>query len=205
MRFTLCLLATAFLWTGCKKEETTTTTEQPGTAAPAAPATAPAAAPTSTAAAAPSAEAMDKLTAKLEARSGSTVSGEVELTSEGDGVRVKATFKSNKGKVHAAHIHQNADCSAPDAKSAGDHFNPGNHPHGIPPAEQRHLGDLGNITVNDDNNATIDVVVKGANLKSGDPNSFVGRSLIVHEKPDDGGQPAGNAGARVACAELKAS
>jgi len=44
-----------------------------------------------------------------------------------------------------------------------------------------------------------DIVVKGASLKAGDPSSFLGRAIIVHEKQDDGGQPSGNAGGRIGC------
>ena len=39
----------------------------------------------------------------------------------------------------------------------------------------------------------------GANLKEGDPSSYLGRAIIVHEKQDDGGQPTGNAGGRIGC------
>ncbi|MEW6160540.1 MAG: superoxide dismutase family protein [Verrucomicrobiota bacterium] len=34
---------------------------------------------------------------------------------------------------------------------------------------------------------------------AGTKNPIIGRSVIVHAKPDDGGQPVGNAGARIAC------
>ena len=44
------------------------------------------------------------------------------------------------GGQHGAHIHEKADCSSPDAKSAGEHFAPDGHPHGLPPEEPRHPG-----------------------------------------------------------------
>jgi hypothetical protein len=47
------------------------------------------------------------------------------------------------------------------------------------------------------------VVVPGANLTPGDPQSFLGRGIIVQEKVDDGGQPVGNAGGRIGCSEIK--
>jgi Cu-Zn family superoxide dismutase len=57
--------------------------------------------------------------------------------------------------------------------------------------------------VGKDGKGTLEIVAAGANLKDGDVSSFVGRSLIVHEKKDDGGQPTGNAGGRIGCAVIK--
>ena len=34
---------------------------------------------------------------------------------------------------------------------------------------------------------------------AGMKNPIIGRGVIVHAKVDDGGQPVGNAGARIAC------
>jgi Cu-Zn family superoxide dismutase len=104
---------------------------------------------------------------------------------------------------HGAHVHENPDCSAPDAKSAGSHYNPDNHPHGLPTASEHHVGDLGNIDVGADGKGKLEITMPGANLKQGDPHSFLGRSIIIHEKVDDGGQPVGNAGGRIGCVELK--
>jgi len=75
--------------------------------------------------------------------------------------------------------------------------------HALPTGTPRHLGDLGNITISPDGKGTLDIVAPGANLKEGDPNSFLGRAIIVHEKQDDGAQPTGNAGGRIGCAEIK--
>ena len=104
---------------------------------------------------------------------------------------------------HGAHVHEKGDCSAADGASAGGHFNPQTKDHGLPGAEKRHLGDLGNITIGKDGKGTLDITAPGANLKASDPASFVGRSIIVHAKKDDGGQPTGNAGDRVGCGVIK--
>ena len=104
---------------------------------------------------------------------------------------------------HGAHVHETGDCSAPDAASAGGHFNPAASPHALPTGSPRHLGDLGNIVIAADGKGTLEIVAPGANLKEGDPNSFLGRAIIVHDKKDDGGQPVGNAGGRIGCVEIK--
>ena len=79
--------------------------------------------------------------------------------------------------------------ASPDGASAGGHFNPGGHQHALPTGNLRHLGDLGNITVGADGKGTLEILATGANLKDGDPSSFLGRAVIIHEKKDDGGQP----------------
>jgi Cu-Zn family superoxide dismutase len=104
---------------------------------------------------------------------------------------------------HGAHVHEKGDCSAHDAKSAGEHFNPEGHPHGLPPREPRHIGDFGNIEVGEDGRGHLDTVAPGANLRENDPHSFVGRAMVIHAKPDDGSQPSGNAGERIGCGEIR--
>jgi Cu-Zn family superoxide dismutase len=150
---------------------------------------------------APSAEAAPTgsegrtLDVPLQAKSGSSLSGDAKLTETPEGVKVELTIEHAPPGEHGAHVHEKGDCSAPDGSSAGGHFNPSSHPHALPASDPRHLGDLGNIEVG----------APGANLKDGDPNSFVGKAIIVHEKKDDGGQPTGNAGGRIGCGEIKSS
>jgi Cu-Zn family superoxide dismutase len=139
----------------------------------------------------------------LQAKSGSKLTGKAILTETADGVKVVLTVENVKPGDHGAHVHEKGDCSAADGSSAGGHFNPGSHPHALPASSPRHLGDFGNITVDKDGKGSLEIVAAGANLKEGDANSFLGRAIIVHEKKDDGGQPTGNAGGRIGCAEIK--
>lgn len=139
----------------------------------------------------------------LQPKSDSQLSGAATLSETAEGVKVVLTVEHVPPGEHGAHVHENGDCSAPDASSAGSHYNPSSHPHALPASEPRHLGDLGNINVGADGKGTIEVLALGANLKEGDPSSFLGRSIIVHEKRDDGGQPVGNAGGRIGCGVIK--
>jgi len=143
------------------------------------------------------------LEATFQPKSGSKLSGTATLTETPEGVKVALAVEGISPGEHGAHVHEKGDCSAPDAASAGEHFNPATHPHALPSTSPRHLGDLGNITVGADGKGTLEIVATDANLKAGDPNSFAGRAIIIHEKKDDGGQPTGNAGGRIGCAEIK--
>jgi len=144
-----------------------------------------------------------KIEATLQPKSKSKVTGTATLTETTNGVNVVLVIENLTPGDHGAHVHEKGDCSAEDASSAGGHFNPASHPHALPSGTPRHLGDLGNITADKDGKAKLEFIAVGANLKDSDPNSFVGRSIVIHEKKDDGGQPSGNAGGRVACAEIK--
>jgi Cu-Zn family superoxide dismutase len=149
------------------------------------------------------AKAPEPVEVKLLAKSGSKLAGTARFEQVEGGVKVTLELSGISQGQHGAHIHQKADCSSADAKSAGDHFNPDDHPHGMPTADKKHLGDLGNIEVDKDGNAKLEIVVQGANLEPGDAHSFIDRAIIIHEKKDDGGQPTGNAGGRIGCGEIK--
>jgi Cu-Zn family superoxide dismutase len=140
---------------------------------------------------------------ELQAKSGSKLAGKAKLSEVEGGVAVVIDVENVKPGDHGAHIHEKADCSAKDAKSAGDHYNPDKHEHGLPDKEQRHLGDLGNISVGKDGKGHLEITIPGANLRTEDAHSFVGRAIIIHEKKDDGKQPVGNAGGRIGCGEIK--
>lgn len=143
------------------------------------------------------------VTVPLEAKSASKLTGQATLTEEGTGVKVAIEVAGVKPGDHGAHVHETPDCSAPDAKSAGSHYNPDKHDHGLPDAPKRHIGDLGNLTADKDGKGRLEIVLADANLKADDPHSLLGRSIIIHEKKDDGSQPVGNAGGRIGCGVIK--
>jgi Cu-Zn family superoxide dismutase len=125
--------------------------------------------------------------------------GVVRFTQEGESVKVVADLEGlTPGQKHAFHIHQYGDCTAPDGMSAGGHYNPEGHQHGLPDSENRHAGDLGNVQADDQGKAHYESTVTGISIM-GPKNPIIGRGVIVHAKVDDGGQPVGNAGARIAC------
>ena len=133
----------------------------------------------------------------------SKVSGTIMFKEVDGGVEVTATVEGLKAGDHAYHVHEKGDCSAPDGASAGGHFNPNNHKHGAPEAEERHEGDFGNLTAGKDGKATKTFVMSGITIADG-PTSIVGKGFIVHEKKDDfKTQPTGNAGGRIACGVIE--
>jgi Cu-Zn family superoxide dismutase len=144
------------------------------------------------------AQEVKKAIAVLHPASGSQVMGTVTFTKTDGGVQVVADVTGLPPGKHGFHIHEFGDCSAPDATSAGGHFNPTNDPHAGHDAAKRHEGDLGNIEANSSGKAHLELTDKMMTM-SGDK-SIIGRGLIVHEKADDlTTQPTGNAGGRVAC------
>jgi Cu-Zn family superoxide dismutase len=179
------------------------TPETPAAPEPAAPVPSAPEAPTAPETEAPKADAPAPVEVKIEARSGSKLSGSARLEATEGGVKVTLMVSGAPPGTHGAHIHEKADCSAPDGKSAGGHFNPGGHDHGLPPGQTRHLGDLGNIEIAKNGEGKLEIVIAGANLEPGHEHSFLDRGIIIHEKTDDGGQPTGNAGGRIGCAEIK--
>jgi Cu-Zn family superoxide dismutase len=138
--------------------------------------------------------------AELHPASGSQVSGAVTFIQRGNRVTVVADVRGlPPNSSHGFHIHEKGDCSAPDAMSAGGHFNPDQHPHGGPSMPMHHAGDLGNLEANAEGRAYKRMTVDDITLDHGS-HGVLDRGVIVHEKLDDyTTQPTGNAGARIAC------
>jgi Cu-Zn family superoxide dismutase len=140
----------------------------------------------------------------LSPASGSKVSGWVKFTQFKNNVLVEGDVTGLTPGKHGFHIHDKGDCSAPDATSAGGHFNPTKKEHGVPNSTKSHMGDLGNITADASGHAKFKFKDKIIQL-SGEY-SIVDRAIIVHADLDDEKtQPTGNAGARVACGIIQLS
>lgn len=149
------------------------------------------------------AQEVTKATAQLESKSNSKVTGTVTFTKVGDEVHVVANILNLTPGKHGFHIHEKGDCSAPDAASAGAHFNPTQQHHGGPATLDHHTGDLGNIETDASGKTHLDW--KGKLSLSG-KDSIIGKSVVVHEKEDDlKTDPAGNSGARIACGVIVAT
>ena len=125
-------------------------------------------------------------------------SGTVTFTQEAGGVHVVARVEGAKPGKHGFHLHAGGACEG-DFKSAGDHFNPTNVPHGDPAAAEHHAGDFGNVEVGADGTGNADFTTTMLSLGDG-ANDALGKAVILHEGEDDlKTQPSGNSGARIAC------
>ena len=109
---------------------------------------------------------------------------------------------SPNGK-HGIHIHQFGDLTQ-GCTTAGPHYNPFDKKHGGPFSEERHVGDLGNLSSDPFGNAYMCFTDKQVSLYG--EYSIVGRSVVVHKQEDDLGKTehpdshtTGNSGARLAC------
>ncbi len=124
---------------------------------------------------------------------------EADFTQVADGVDLELKVEGlQPHSVHGLHIHENGDCRGPDFTSAGNHFNPQTKVHGPPDNSESHLGDLGNIKVDDKGSYAGVIKIKNATREG--VNGIHNRSLIIHEQQDDLiSQPAGNSGKRLAC------
>ncbi len=172
----LFLLGAAFLWiTGCeqkaRQEAPAATAQEPS---------------------------VSRAVAVLHPTTGNQARGTVTFTATAEGVQVTAHVEGLTPGQHGFHIHEFGDCSSGDGKSAGGHFNPEGAEHAGPDAPKRHVGDLGNITADENGVAHLEYTDRVLRLSG--PHSIIGRGVIVHADPDDlTSQPTGNAGGRVAC------
>lgn len=141
----------------------------------------------------------------LNAKSDSKATGEITFEEKLGQVVMEAKFKGLNPGTHAIHLHETANCSSKDGKSAGGHWNPTGEQHGKwGDSEGYHKGDIGNFEVADDGTASVNFETNEWCIGCDDSNkNIVGRSVIIHQGGDDFvSQPSGDAGKRVGCAEV---
>jgi len=139
-------------------------------------------------------------------RGDSPVKGVITFEQESESAPVKITgeiFNLDPNAARGFHIHELGD-NTNGCVSAGPHFNPHKKNHGAPADADRHVGDLGNVSVDASGKATISITDAHVTLVG--PLSILGRSVVVHAGTDDLGKgghaeslKTGNAGGRAAC------
>ena len=154
------------------------------------------------------AEALPRAKAILINSEGKEIGAAVFQEADG-GVWVELKVSGLPPGPHAFHIHSAGLCDPPDFKSAGPHFNPYHKKHGQQNPEGPHSGDLPNLTVDAEGTGSLNVLAPGVTLAGEGENSLFhpgGASLVIHASPDDNTtDPAGNAGARIACGVITRS
>ena len=139
-----------------------------------------------------------KAVVDLHPTEGNQAHGTVTLTQQEDSVLIEATVMGlTPNSTHAIHVHQYGDVTSPDGTAAGSHYDPRGHPHALADTVEGHAGDFGNLEADASGTANFSFTAQGISI-AGMNNPVLGRAIIVHAQPDDGGQPTGNAGARIA-------
>lgn len=131
--------------------------------------------------------------------------GRAELVARGDGVALTIVAAGLAPGARGFHIHTTGRCEGPDFTSAGGHLNPAGARHGTEAEGGAHLGDLPNLTIDENRSVTTTVDLTGtreawlSHLFDGD-----GTALVIHENADDyRTDPTGNAGKRIACGVIE--
>ncbi|MEX0782536.1 MAG: superoxide dismutase family protein [Dehalococcoidia bacterium] len=138
-----------------------------------------------------------------------TAIGTVQLHQDASGVvLVRVDGAGLPAGAHGMHVHAVGRCEGPAFASAGGHFNPSGHKHGLSNPEGPHEGDLTQIGESFTGTGTVMVTTNRISLTAG-PN-FVGdadgSALIIHAAADDQvTDPTGNSGGRIACAVIAAA
>lgn len=145
------------------------------------------------------------ITVPMASKSGSSVTGAISFVQEGGQVKMIANLTGLEPGIHAIHLHENGDCSAADATSAGGHWNPNTKEHGDWDEGMHHMGDIGNLEADADGNVSYTFSTDKWCLDCDDSSKNIkGKGVIVHAKADDfTSQPSGAAGARVACGVIE--
>ena len=143
--------------------------------------------------------AADKAQAILKDADGKEV-GHATLIGTTGGVLITLDLTAAPAGERAFHIHAVGKCEPPKFESAGPHFNPEQHSHGVMNPKGPHAGDMPNLYVPESGALQIEVLNSTVALTEGSLLDDDGSAIVIHAAADDyKTDPAGNAGDRIAC------
>jgi len=123
------------------------------------------------------------------------------------GVLIRVRIDGLAPGAHGFHIHATGACTAPDFASAGGHFAPRGHAHGMMHPDGQHAGDLLNLHVPENGMVTTERLATEVTLVTGIAGSLLdddGSALVIHQNPDDyASQPSGGGGPKLACGVIR--
>ena len=155
--------------------------------------------------ASPSRTSGPEATAVMHDATGRTL-GTLTLVDGSQGIVVSGRLTGLPPGEHALHLHSAGQCDAPGFTTAGGHWNPTGREHGTMNPNGPHFGDLPTISVGGDSAVTITAATPGGTLRG--INALLdgdGAAVVIHAVADDNhSNPAGNAGARIACGVVTA-
>jgi superoxide dismutase, Cu-Zn family len=129
--------------------------------------------------------------------------GDVKLRETPNGIIATVKVTGIPKGEHAFHIHEVGKCEPPFA-SAGGHYNPAGHQHGIENPKGKHAGDLPNLHLDKDGPHEVTFFLDQVSFSGKHPLfDKDGSAFVIHATADDySSDPAGNAGGRIACGVL---
>ncbi len=135
--------------------------------------------------------------------------GMLRLEQTSGGVRITGALAGLPAGTHGIHIHAVGKCDGPAFTTAGGHYDLAGHKHGLENPAGPHAGDMPNIVVAEGGSAVVDLTTPRVSLDgSAGPTLFDadGSAVVIHAAADDQRtDPAGNAGARIACGVITKS
>lgn len=130
------------------------------------------------------------------------------ITVVDEGIEYRASVFGLEPGERGTHIHwygeeykftNDPDVADRDLGRAGGHYDPTDVAHGLPDDPGREYGDAGNIYVDETGYGFLQVILPSP---IPDLRSLVGRTCLIHAGTDNGLEPAGQAGPRIAAGQL---
>lgn len=148
---------------------------------------------------APTGPAAPRAAARLVATKDGAAVGLITFLQVGPRIDMAGTFAHLPPGAHAFYIHELGDCSRRGTR-VGRHLDPTKAKHGPPSASTRHAGDLGDLLVDADGNASFAMSTDSVVMEDGRPDSILRRAIVIHARKDD---RRGSGGAAIACGVIE--